>query len=415
MKNIMNVIVALLCVAIIVVVLYETERIYDSLKPRGKENSASIGGNNVWTLERQFDYANTLFSKGLLKESAKEFEIYIERANIQPKELAKVCYRLGNIYMDLYEYEKALKYFYKSEMLDKDADYMTELNQRVVEALEKLGLTSQAEYELAARTSVAEGKPQSNAKVVARIGKREITEVEINKALDRLPAWMRKEYSDKEGRGNFIREYVAREVLFKKASRSGIDKEPEIREQFEELRRELIIQEYFKREFKDKIKIDDSDIRLYYEANKPRYIEPEALKLMYIEVADRDKTEDARKNLADGKGKEIDNWVERGTSFIPGIGEAKDVVENLFLKNKGEISDVYKIKDKLYMFLIKDKRAEYQKSFEEVRQQVEFEYRMKKQNELMQDLLKKALEEQEVEILYVADDKDSDKGVEKKR
>ena len=102
----------------------------------------------------------------------------------------------------------------------------------------------------------------------------------------------------------------------------------------------------------------------------------------------------------EGKPQEI--WLTEGQSDIPGIGEAKDVIAGLFLKEKGQISDPLKIKDKFYIFSILDKKEKRQKGFEEVKQEAEYEYRMKKQQEISQDLLKKALEEQEVEIFYTA-------------
>ncbi|MCM8782562.1 MAG: hypothetical protein NC828_05900, partial [Candidatus Omnitrophica bacterium] len=66
------------------------------------------------------------------------------------------------------------------------------------------------------------------------------------------------------------------------------------------------------------------------------------------------------------------------------------------------ISDPLKIKDKLYIFSILEKRQGWQRSFEEVKSEVEYEYKMKKQQEIAQDLLNKALEEQEVEIFETA-------------
>jgi len=98
------------------------------------------------------------------------------------------------------------------------------------------------------------------------------------------------------------------------------------------------------------------------------------------------------------EGRPQEASITEGDSSIAGIGEAKDVISSLFPKEKGQISDPLKIKDKFYVFSIVDKRQKRQKSFEEVKSEVEYAYKMKKQQEISQDLLKKALEEQEVEI-----------------
>jgi alanine dehydrogenase len=52
------------------------------------------------------------------------------------------------------------------------------------------------------------------------------------------------------------------------------------------------------------------------------------------------------------------------------------------------------------MFIIDEKEPKRDKPFEEVKDQVEGEYRMQKEQQIVQSFLDKALEQQEVEILY---------------
>jgi len=353
----------------------------------------------VWSVKDQLDYANTLLAKGLQQEAASVFEKYIESAKASNKEIAKVCYRLGNIYMDLYQYEKALALFYRAEMLDKDAEFMQEMNQKIVEALENLGLSSQAQYELAERVSLGDTSTKKG-EVVARIGKREITQSEIDKVLAGLPEWMRKEMTKEDKRLEFIRNYVATEVLYEKAKRLGIDKKAEIRQTLERTKKELVVQDYISKEIEEKLKIDPQDVENYYKANKDKYTEPAKIKISYVEFSEDSEKEKALKELDEGKGREVEGWINRGSSYISGIGEAKNVIESLFLGEKGERTDPLKIKDKFYIFSIEDKRPEKIRSFNEVKNQVKYEYRMKKERSIADSLLKDALEKQEVEIFY---------------
>lgn len=341
------------------------------------------------------EYANILLAKGLDRQAAGVFEKYIEEGNADKKTLAKICYKVGNIYMGLYEYENALKNFYRAEMLDGEADFRDEMGQKIVEALENLGMSSQAQYELEARTSI-EKVPQKEEKVVARIGKEEITDSEIDRALNRMPEWMREKYQTEKGRKEFIREYVAHRVLYKKAKRLGIDRTPQMREIIEEFKRQAVVNQLLQKEVEKKLDISPEDIELYYKANKEKYIEHAAIKISYVEV--KDNAEDAVKMLKEKKGEHIERWIEKGDTEIPGIGQAEEVIAGLFLKEKGSITAPLKIKDKLYVFLIEDKRQERQKSFSEVKNQVEYEYKFQKQKEITESLLEQALEEQEVEI-----------------
>ena len=52
------------------------------------------------------------------------------------------------------------------------------------------------------------------------------------------------------------------------------------------------------------------------------------------------------------------------------------------------------------MFIINEKEPQREQAFEEVKDQVESQYRREKEQQIVQSLLDKALEQQEVEILY---------------
>ncbi|MCM8781933.1 MAG: tetratricopeptide repeat protein, partial [Candidatus Omnitrophica bacterium] len=173
-------------------------------------------------------------SKGLKNEATDVFEEYLANAKIRPQEEAKLLYKLGNIYMELYKYEKALKSFYKAEMLNPKAEFAQEMNQKIIEALENLGMSTQARYELEARTFLGKEK-QAKGKVVARIGKKEITYDEIDEAAKFIPQCMRKNLEDPERRLEFIRNYVGQEVLYTKAKRLGLDTKEETRKTLEQL------------------------------------------------------------------------------------------------------------------------------------------------------------------------------------
>jgi len=385
---ILSVIIILILGTLIVLVVQLPEKIAKPTQVTG-----------AWGTTEQLDYANTLLAKGLQQEAAGALEEYIDGAAVSRKELAKVCYRLGNIYMDSCQYEKALALFYRAEMLDEASDFREEMNQKIVEALENLGLTSQAQYELAKRVSLGDTSTKSG-EVVARIGKRDIAQTEIDRALAAVPEWMRKQLEQGDQRLEFIRNYVATEVLYEKAKRLGIDKKTEIREALENAKKQLVVQNYLGKEIEKELKVDPQDIENYYKANQDKYTEPAKIKLCYAEFSDDSEKEEALKELKETKGTEVKGWINRGQSYINGIGEAKKAIEGLFLREKGEYSDPLKIKDKFYIFFIEDKQPEKIKTFDEVKNQVEYEYRAEKERSITDSLLREALEEQEVEIFY---------------
>ena len=181
-------------------------------------NFTNSSQRSSWTNKMQLEYANALLAKGLNANAAQAFEAYIEKGCTDKKDLASICYRLGNIYIDSKEYEKALANFYKSELLDPVSEYKQDMNQKIVSALESLGLSQQAQYELETRTSI---KPsgQKNEKIAVRIGKREITNDEIDMVINRLPEQIKRGLNNNDAKLKFIREYVATEVLYEKGKK----------------------------------------------------------------------------------------------------------------------------------------------------------------------------------------------------
>ncbi len=388
-----NQILLVIVIVITVVILIYSINIHRYLAIANKEKI-----NQVWTKENQSEYANLLLAKGLDRAAAEEMEKYLN-SHVSPSDktkLAKVCYELGNIYMGLYEYEKALKYFYRSEMLNKNPSFKDDLNEKIVEALERLGMSSQAEYELESRTSINEQDIQKNKNIIARIGKKEITEQEINEAIDKLPSWMKNKMQSKKERIDFIKQYVANEVLYEKAKKLGIGKSYRIRKLIEDFKKHIIVQEFIKEQLKKKLHIDPSDVKLYYEANKDKYVQKEKAKIRYIAVPRDSKEKQYIERLENGEGESV--WIHKGDAYIENIGEAKEVIEKLLKKNKEETLGPVNIKGNQYVFIIEDKKSRRVKSFEEVKDEVNYEYKLNKQKKIIDSIVKEALESKDVEI-----------------
>lgn len=367
-----------------------------TLPERIAQSQASL---NNKTEQSQMDYANKLLSKGLNESATEVFEDYLANTSINSQEKARLLYKLGSIYMDLHKYEKALKAFYKAEMIEPNSGFAQEMNQEIIEALENLGMSSQARYELESRTSLGKHE-ETKEKIIARIGTKAITDTEIDRALKGLPQWMKKSFDDPQKRQEFINNYIAQEVLYIKAKRLGLDTKEETRETFEQLKKQIVVNELLNKEVEQKLdKITPEDIKMYYDANKENLsVIPAQLKVKYLSFENEAQKDEIVKKLQDPETKLDEVWISQGESNINGIGEAKDIISGLFLKNKGQFSDPLKINNKFYIFAIVDKKERQEKSFDDVKSQAEYEYKMKKQQEISQSLLKKALEEQEVEI-----------------
>ena len=383
--------------------------------------SSPLGDTSMaahWTPEKQFQYANMLASKGLKREALDAYEKYMEMISASPVDRAKVAYQTGSIYMDLGEYEKALASFYRVDIENPNTELATEVGQKVVACLEHLGMTSQARYELESRTAIGKQKTDDTERglgpVVARIGKEEVRMSAINEALDQLPAWMRNQYESDEKKVDFVRQYIANELLYRKAKRLGHEDDPDVRVKVRDLTKQVLVQKIIMEEI-GRVIIDPRDVKLYYDAYKDRYAEKAKFRLSMIQVGIREKAEDILNQIRAGKsfgdlasaeslheatksnGGEIKNLVVRGGFIADSVGNSPQAWETIDKTSQGA-TDIVEVNQQFYIFWVHDMTPERQRPFSEVKEQVAADYQRERQEQAAQDLLNRTLEEQEVEI-----------------
>jgi tetratricopeptide (TPR) repeat protein len=342
----------------------------------------------------------------------------MELISASPEDRARVAYQMGSIYMDLGEYEKALASFYRVDMEDPSAEVASEVGPKIVACLEHLGMTSQARYELESRTSIGGEKSDDTEEgfgpVIARIGNEEIRMSAVNEALDQLPDWMRKQYESDEAKIDFVRQYIANELLYRKAKRLGYEGDPDIRVRLRDLTKQVLVQRVIMEEI-GKVIIDPRDVELYYNAYKDRYAEKAKFKLSMVQVGTKEEAEGVLRQVKSGKsfadvaraeslheptksgGGEIKNWVIQGGYIADNISNSPQAWEVISKASQG-VTDIVEVNQQFYIFWVHDKTPERQRGFSEVSEQVEADYRRERQEQAAQDLLNRTLEEQEVEI-----------------
>ncbi len=256
------------------------------LPPRTESKRQFAGGS-----EFRRELAGKLLSVGLINQAVEQYQLYLKENDLAPATRADIAFTIGKLCAEQGRYEDALTWLYQVEMLDPTTPHKTEVASKIVSCLERLGKYSAAAYTLEARTSSGSDKQEGTrgTKVVAKIGNDVITLEAIDRAIDTLPEWMRETLKDPAKKEEFVRHYVAEELLFRKAQRLEYDKDPQVRTQAEMALRQIMIQKVLEKEVKDKIKITDDDIALYHKANQDRYTEKEAVRVQVLKVADKDK------------------------------------------------------------------------------------------------------------------------------
>jgi len=157
-------------------------------------------GNNTYRVEEKGnfyrDLANKLKSVGITKEAIKQYENYCNTAQIDKRTRSNLAYTLGKLYIEEGNYERALSWLYRVDMIDPDNPLKSEVGSKIVHCLETLGKFHAAEYALDARSALKGNRAEEikGSKVVAEIGNSKITLREVDEALDQLPPWMKEQF-----------------------------------------------------------------------------------------------------------------------------------------------------------------------------------------------------------------------------
>lgn len=126
-------------------------------------------------------------------------------------------------------------------------------------------------------------KPDSP--VIARVGKAVLTVADFNNSIP-------PEYSDQltlEQNINYVKQWIDTELLFQEALRKKIDREPQIRNRLDKMKKDLLAAEMMSRNssLEKASPIDEKAIHAYYELNKDKFIrEQDVAKYLEIVVAD---------------------------------------------------------------------------------------------------------------------------------
>ena len=121
--------------------------------------------------------------------------------------------------------------------------------------------------------------------VIARVGKSVLTVDDFNNSIP-------PEYSDQltlEQNINYVRQWIDTELLFQEAMRKKIDREPQIRDRLNKMKKDLLAAEMMSRNsvMEKSATIDEKAIHDYYELNKEKFIrERDVAKYLEIVVTD---------------------------------------------------------------------------------------------------------------------------------
>ncbi|MBN2181681.1 MAG: hypothetical protein JW715_07185 [Sedimentisphaerales bacterium] len=234
-----------------------------------------------------------LSDRNLYTEAAKVWRDYLSNGHITTDERAKTLFQIGTLLEKAGSYEEAIEYFYRSEITSELAELEPQINIHLKNCFEKLGMFSALRYELMDRTSLNKDK-QAGGKVVAEIGTEKITDADLDALIEETidseiapMSWftsaeqqneqkrkMLEHYKAPAARAQFLKSWLAQEVLYRNALEQELPEEPKVKKMIEEVNRSVLSQQLMSKELADKINVTETDLQTYYQANKDKFVEP---------------------------------------------------------------------------------------------------------------------------------------------
>jgi parvulin-like peptidyl-prolyl isomerase len=362
------------------------------------------------------DLGGKLLGAGLPEQAVEQYSLYLAETDLPPERRANMAFTIGKLLMEQGRYEEALTWLYQVEMIDPKSEAAPEAGSKIVACLERLGRFAQAQYSLEARSS-PDRKDADEARgltVVARIGKDSISLQDLEEAIDALPPWMREPLSDPARKEAFLQQYVAEELLVRKARKLEMDRDPQVRKMADRAFRQLLVQKVLESELKEKVQVSADDVERYFQANQDRYGVKEAFRIRLIQVP-ADRLSEVQEALREGqsfadlarkvsihaptkeKGGLIEEWIEPGMDPT-GMGDPDALWEALSLRREGELAGPLTYGDHVCMIRIEARREPKHPGLEEVRQQVEQDLYRDRADKATQELVQQALQVSDVKL-----------------
>jgi len=418
----------LLLLLLVIGVLNLTRR----LSPPAPSGSAT--GSQL-SPEQTKNLAMKLAQRNLYPRAAKVWQDYLAVADLGDAERARALFQTATLLEKAGQLEEAIEYFYRAENAAKLDELSGQINTHIKDCFEKLGKFSALRYEMMDRTSMEE-TAQAGAKVVAEIGTEKITEADLDaiieanidnqlapmaafmteEQLNEQKAKMLEQYRSSQAKSRFLKTWLTQEILYRQALKENLSDDEHVKKLLNDLARGVLSQEMMSRQLASKIHVTESDIQTYYDANKDKYVAPATARISHILVDDQDKAKDIISRIRGGEdfaelaktssldegtkenGGKIEADVHAG-SFIPTIGQSKELNDKIFAASAGELLDEPVKTEKGWEIVrVDEKTDKRQKTFDEVKQQTMSELLDQKRQDVQSEYIKRMMDKYNVII-----------------
>ncbi|MDD5644688.1 MAG: peptidylprolyl isomerase [bacterium] len=226
-------------------------------------------------------------------------------------------------------------------------------------------------------------------------------------------------YDDEEVRKQVIESMIINSLIYDLALEKGIDKDEELLERIEDIKKSMASQIFIEREVIDKIALTDKDARQYYNEHSEEFVVPERIKASHIliqlpEDADDDVKKKAKKVAEDTlkrlkKGEKFDVLAEElsdcpsskrgGDLGFFALGQMVPEFESAaFELEVGETSQVVETRFGYHIIMVTDRQETEKIDFDENKDRIKQVLLQKKRNDVLQKWLEDIKSKADIKI-----------------
>lgn len=244
-------------------------------------------------------------------------------------------------------------------------------------------------------------------RVLVRVGTETITRGDVQRRIEQLPEQFRSNYATPEGRQQLLDRMIEEKVWLQMAGKAGVATRPDVKQQLEQQRRDLLIRTYLNEVMAANPAVPDSEAQAWYDSHLEDYRVPATLTVRHILL----KKEGDAKNvlrLARAPRADWDALVKRwsadtltkqsggslGTVTREGqfasIGVQPALAESAFTLATGQVGGPWKSDRGWHVVKVDNLRPESVRPFDQVRQLITRQLGSQRSQEFYKDRLEQA-------------------------
>lgn len=233
-------------------------------------------------------------------------------------------------------------------------------------------------------------------KVLAKVGQKEITNLDVQSAIQGLDPFQAQQFQTEEGQKYVLEDLINQELLYMYAKENNVDQEEEFRNEMKRVE-ENVLKQYVINKILTSVKLTEEEKKAFYEAQKSNFSRPETASAKHILVDTEEKANEILGKINSGEVSFEDAAAQHsscpskdagGDLGTFGKGQmVPEFEEAVFNMNKGEVSKPVKTQFGYHLIKLENRNESTIPEYDEIAEEVGKTLLYQKQGEVYQEKL----------------------------